>query len=207
MKKESSYKCMHSKEDFLRYLLVRVSPVIAGVKPATLLRISDCCKAREFQHYDSFCAYQEEIMHSLNIEYMVMKNNGIDIQVLFFDSEFMKRRLIAPEVSQLLYERGYGEFESVRLSLDKLRDRFCTMEFPHEIGVFLGYPVKDVRGFINRSEPSVLVNKGLWRVFGDPTVSLHLMKQYRLAENLGRRISAACNNLESCIIQLKQRTL
>ena len=207
MKKENSYKCRHDKEDFLKYLLVKASSVIAGVKPATLLRISNCCKAREFQHYDSFCVYQEEIMHSLNIEYMVMKNNGTDIQILFYESEFMKRRLIVPEVSQLLYERGYGEFESVKLSLNKLRNRFSRMEFPHEIGVFLGYPVKDVRGFINRSEPSVLVDKGLWRVFGDPTESLHLMKQYRLAENFGRRISAACNNLESCIIQLKQIAL
>ena len=204
MKKENHYKCSHSKEEFLRYLLVRTSPVIAGVKPASLLRISNCCKAREFQHYDSFCIYQEEIMNSLKLEYMVMKNNDTDIQVLFYDSEIMKRRLIAPEVSQLLYEHGYGEFKSVKLSLDKLRSRFCMTEFPHEIGVFLGYPVKDVRGFINRSEAPVFTGKGLWRIFGEPTESLNLMEQYRLAEKLGRRISAACNNVESCIIQLKQ---
>jgi len=202
--KKDNYKCTHSKEDFLKYLLVKTAPVITGVKPATLLRISNCCKAREFQHYDSFCVYQEEIMRSLNIEHMVMKNNSTDIQVLFYESEFMKRSLIAPEVSQLLYEHGYSKFKSVKLSLKKLKSRFCNMEFPHEIGVFLGYPVKDVRGFINRSESSVLVDKGLWRVFGDPSESLQLMRQYRSAEDLGRRISTVCHDLESCIFQLKQ---
>ena len=204
MKKGNSYKCKHNKEKFLKYLLVKASPVIAGVKPATLLRISNCCKVMEFQHYESFCTYQEEIMSSLKLEHVVMKNNGTDIQVLFYDSELMKRRLIAPEVSQLLCEHGYGEFESVKLSLDKLRSRFCMTEFPHEIGVFLGYPVKDVRGFINRSEAPIFTGKGLWRIFGDPAESLNLMEQYRLAEKFGRRISMVCNNLESCVIQLKQ---
>ena len=38
-------------------------------------------------------------------------------------------------------------------------------EFPHEIGLFLGYPAEDVLGFIERRESSTYT--GCWRVYGD----------------------------------------
>ena len=38
-------------------------------------------------------------------------------------------------------------------------------EFPHEIGLFLGYPAEDVLGFIEQRESSTYA--GCWRVYGD----------------------------------------
>ena len=41
-----------------------------------------------------------------------------------------------------------------------------TKEFPHEIGLFLGYPPEDVKGFIdNRAEGYKCI--GCWKVYGD----------------------------------------
>lgn len=41
-----------------------------------------------------------------------------------------------------------------------------TKDFPHEIGLFLGYPLEDVQGFIeNRAEGYKCV--GCWKVYGD----------------------------------------
>lgn len=40
------------------------------------------------------------------------------------------------------------------------------MEFPHEIGLFLGYPPEDVCGFIeNKAEGYKCI--GQWKVYGD----------------------------------------
>ena len=39
-------------------------------------------------------------------------------------------------------------------------------DFPHEVGLFLGYPAEDVRGFIeNRAAGCKCV--GCWKVYGD----------------------------------------
>lgn len=39
-------------------------------------------------------------------------------------------------------------------------------DFPHEVGLFLGYPPEDVRGFIeNRASGFKLI--GCWKVYGD----------------------------------------
>ena len=37
-------------------------------------------------------------------------------------------------------------------------------EFPHEIGLFLGYPAEDVRGFMDDREPTCV---GEWKAYGD----------------------------------------
>ena len=40
-----------------------------------------------------------------------------------------------------------------------------SLEFPHEIGIFLGYPPADVDGFMHRKEDCRI--SGLWKVYDD----------------------------------------
>lgn len=40
-------------------------------------------------------------------------------------------------------------------------------EFPHEIGLFLGYPLCDVRGFIEDARGGVCLGCGYWKVYGE----------------------------------------
>ena len=40
------------------------------------------------------------------------------------------------------------------------------MGFPHEIGVFLGYPLDDVKGFI-KNEGKKYLMIGYWKVYSD----------------------------------------
>ena len=46
--------------------------------------------------------------------------------------------------------------------MERLKD---ADEFPHEIGLFLGYPPEDVEGFIQ--EPNGQKYTGIWKVYGD----------------------------------------
>ncbi len=50
--------------------------------------------------------------------------------------------------------------------------------FPHEIGLFLGYPLQDVLGFIeNRGQGSKLV--GTWKVYGDEEAARRTFARYK----------------------------
>jgi len=58
-----------------------------------------------------------------------------------------------------------------RAYLDKLSQRYqeyakYKQEFPHEIGLFLGYPLCDVTGFIRNKGKHYLSN-GFWKVYHD----------------------------------------
>ena len=66
---------------------------------------------------------------------------------------------------QLLKQCGYPDLnENICLQhlIQKLEGEG---EFPHEIGLFLGYPPDDVEGFINRRKSWKLC--GFWKVYGD----------------------------------------
>ena len=188
----------------MRYLLVKSAPVIMGVKPAILLRLCKCNHVKKMKHFDSFCLHQQEIMETLNIECMVMKNNGRDIQVLFYDEAVMAEYLKQPVIADFLKANGYSEPESIQETLKELKLRFTGTDFPHEIGIFLGYPLKDVKGYISCKTVAVKLEKAMWRVFGDPAESLRLMDKYRMAEKAGQLVATTSRGISESINQLRQ---
>ena len=63
---------------------------------------------------------------------------------------------------------GYSSQADSEMLLEQLSDRLCLEEaFPHEIGVFLGYPLGDVVGFI-RNHGRNFTCCGCWKAHGDP---------------------------------------
>ena len=59
--------------------------------------------------------------------------------------------------------------------VEKLRK---DSEFPHEIGLFLGYPAEDVKGFIENKAASSKCS-GCWKVYGDEQTAMNLFEEYR----------------------------
>ena len=53
-------------------------------------------------------------------------------------------------------------------------------EFPHEIGFFLGYPTKDVLGFMGMNNLP-LVGSGPWKMYGKLEESLSTLKDHLAA--------------------------
>ena len=199
----NEFSCSASRDELLRYLLVKSSPVMMKVKPAMLVRISNCFKVRAFQAYEIFCSHQQAILDTLALDYMIMKNNGKDMQVLFYDPETLSNALAADEIKDFLKTMGYSDKLNVSEYLKELRSRFTNQDFPHEIGVFLGYPLKDVKGFINDYDSGFSVSQGRWRIFGDASESLLAMNRYRFAENFGKRIIEHYEDLSLCVIKIK----
>ena len=88
------------------------------------------------------------------------------------------RDLQDPDARQLLQDCGYS-VDSVSRCVAQLRQRLRTAaEFPHEIGLFLGYPPEDVCGFIeNKARGSKLT--GYWKVYGDVDAAQKRFARYR----------------------------
>ncbi len=70
-----------------------------------------------------------------------------------------------PRTRELLSECGYANGDA-NACLARLIFRLRTEEgFPHEVGLFLGYPPADVDGFMHRKDECKLC--GLWKVYDD----------------------------------------
>lgn len=73
--------------------------------------------------------------------------------------------LCRPQVIALLRSMDYPCADPARCIAHLQRQLQNSSHFPHEIGLFLGYPVEDVRGFMLHSAPCKL--SGCWKVYGD----------------------------------------
>lgn len=71
-------------------------------------------------------------------------------------------------------------------------------EFPHEIGLFLGYPTEDVRGFIeNRPDCKCT---GCWKVYGDVEAACRIFAKYKKCTDIYSRLLAEGTSIERLIV-------
>ncbi len=92
--------------------------------------------------------------------------SGGRVLIYVFRSAFLERDLKRPDVQRFLAAYGYAGM-SMAQALVHLKRRLAVCDsFPHEIGVFLGYPLNDVIGFIQNGGRNAKCS-GCWKVYGD----------------------------------------
>ena len=145
-----------------RNLIESCSPTLAGIKTANLVNVK----------YES----REEALADIREMNRVFKKKGIRVVPLKFGRErtllyiyrpaYLERDMQDQTAEELLSSLSYpcGHCGGC---VAHLASRFKSSdEFPHEIGLFLGYPSEDVRGFIeNHACGSKCI--GCWKVYGD----------------------------------------
>ena len=87
----------------------------------------------------------------------------------------LTKYLFSPDVRAFLARFGY-EYGSAEEALEQLK---CRMkgEFPHEIGVFLGYPLGDVCGFLRDPDGCILC--GVWKVYENAGEAARTFERFR----------------------------
>ena len=127
-----------------------------------------------------------ELFAGMDIVYHVLSRSGGKCLVLFYRPIEMKVYLADKQVRALLDEYGYADMH-VEEMLERLSDRIRDfvareMGFPHEIGVFLGYPPEDVKGFI-KNEGKRYLMIGYWKVYSDLAGARMIFQAYDRAKD------------------------
>ena len=65
---------------------------------------------------------------------------------------------------------GYPSEYNIDNYINILINKLNSKDFPHEIGIFLGYPLKDVVGFMGYGNYKFCKTR-YWRVYGDESIS------------------------------------
>ncbi len=147
----------------LNLIRFTISPCLDELKPSSLMIFKDNSKfklKRDWKKYSTF------IEDRLKINSYTLKETKNSIHIIFYKPKLLSHCLNSKECRTFLKRFGYNSFSNLEKCLEKLKDRynyFC----PHEIGVFLGYPVDDVLDFINPSNNKECLMKGYWKVYND----------------------------------------
>ncbi len=187
LKKENEQDCL------LKHLTLKLAPVLVGLKSSYLIALCNCERSGGRNRYDLWKEQKEDIAERLGISFKEMKNTSKGKQVLFYNRQLLFDTLTQPENFNFLKRFGYAYCKSLEDYLRLLKLRFFAAGlsaasgekssfFPHEIGLFLGYPLKDVKGFIEKESPPS--EGGCWQVFGEPGESLQIMRLHKKAEEV-----------------------
>jgi len=191
----------HRKE-LLRFLLVKTAAVRSGVKPGELLRVKHCYEQVNEQGL-RFCLYRRDIYCTLRLDYVELKVEENSSLVLFYNPAVLAKTLEDPKNRAWLEAAGYPKGAAVADFLAELKSRAATCALPHEVGIFIGYPLKDVDGFV-RQLPVTPGHRGLWRVYGQAGESLRRMREYLAAEIFAAAALDGTSDLEDFYVLTRQ---
>ena len=105
--------------------------------------------------------------------------------VLFYREKELSEYLNRVGIRSFIREFGYLE-----MGLDEMLERLSCrtalfsreeIGYPHEIGIFFGYPVEDVQGFIRNAGREYLF-LGYWKVYSNPMAAKMIFKEYDQAK-------------------------
>ncbi|MDU4962376.1 MAG: DUF3793 family protein [Sporomusaceae bacterium] len=158
---------------FVEWLALELAPTLSGNKPATVLTFRDSTYQAAltlWRQYDYF-AFGGTLLRFLTLR------GDADVEtVLFYRTDALSRCIANAEHRRFLQELGYPVDAGVDACLALLRQRF-SQSCPHEVGVLLGIPLKDVLGFMAKSDLPLTCRKE-WCVYGNPDSSLAAMGRF-----------------------------
>lgn len=166
---------------FEAVLVEQCAPTLAGVKPASLFRWQGG-EAR-----DRAARWARELA-PFGIAIRVLKTcpRTGDSLIYLYRAAWLRRILTDGDNRGFLEAAGYSLDQGCGGLLEQLSHRLCLeREFPHEIGLFLGYPLEDVVGFIQNGGRNYTCC-GCWKAYGDPEEARRRFARYRRCTEICR---------------------
>lgn len=176
MKKLNFYNMLNSMEDkeFIeKFLIYSASLVIAGVKPSATVSLSKT----KGNLYSKWIKYGIDFMKKINTKYIELRETDNTLILLVYNEENIKDCIFADNNKEFLMNLGYSNDENLSEYLDMLKSRYELYNCPHELGVFLGFPLEDVKDFIECTNKKCF-NCKYWRVYNNYNKAIEIVNNY-----------------------------
>ncbi len=140
-----------------RRILDQCAPALTGVKTGSLLKVDKMVCNDTLDLLASF--------ENNDVGTKLLRTRGSSSLILVYRRSMLAEALSDEATRQFLSGMGYTG--SMSDMLDLLSERM-SLDIQHELGIFLGYPLCDVIGFM-RNKGKRYLTSGCWKVYGDLT--------------------------------------
>ena len=150
---------------FEAVLVRQCAPTLAGMKPGSIFCFNHSPLEVSRQRV---CQWNKQLApFGLTVQILLERPSSSSVIVFVYRHNRLEQMLSDDAYQSFLAQAGY-ERTNLDDLLEQLAQRLRTQpEFPHEIGVFLGYPLRDVIGFIENHGRNFTCC-GFWKSYGDP---------------------------------------
>ena len=162
--------CAMDRQKIELQIVLQCAPTIAGMKTSNLLIVP-----RNQEDKVRFV-----LRHSGLMGYRLVYDRQRVI-FLVFNRDMLMSYLAKKDIREFLSTFGYRT-DAFGYTLRNFQSRYDSYindrkEFPHEIGVFLGYPLCDVKGFIENGGDGFVLS-GYWKVYDHKAETQELFEKF-----------------------------
>ena len=143
-------------------MLIRCcAPTMASLKTGNMFS----CPFNSREEMTVELRHLNQVLGRKGLRVLPLRWNDGHALVYLFRPKMLEKDLQNDLASQILNECGYNVSSSAGCVAQLITRLRSSRDFPHEVGLFLGYPPADVEGFIHRKNDWKL--SGIWKVYDD----------------------------------------
>lgn len=150
------------------------SPTLAGIKSGNMFTCTYQSKEEEMESIRQL--NRRLVPRGLRLLPLRFSDNRVLIYL--YRPSSLKRDLTDDLAITLLKKEGYTECDPTSCIIKLISKLRKHSDFPHEIGLFLGYPPEDVHGFVENKAGGYKYS-GYWKVYGDEQAARRTFEKYR----------------------------
>ena len=174
---------MKREESFEERLIRNCAATLAGLKTACIYNVDGSDPAL-------IQSEVERLNRSLNRKgiYLLRIGRCKHCELIYvYRKSALERDLKRPGVWEILSACGYSTtgLPGALRKLGRRLNGYCC--FPHEIGLFLGFPVEDVREYILQDGQNCKLT-GFWKVYGDTEEAERIFARFRKCNSVYCRL-------------------
>lgn len=166
-----------------RYLIEHCSPTLASLKSGSLFSCAFDCECELQTHLD---VWNREL-NPKGVELYLLKKQRNTALIYVFRRSRLQADLSRPGVRRFLMNYGYESLQPDD-ALKRLKCRLAHCDgFPHEIGLFLSYPLGDVVGFIENGGRNCKCT-GCWKVYCNACEAMRTFDKFNKCRDVYTRL-------------------
>lgn len=152
----------------------RCSPTLAGLKTGSLFNFP---YANREAMQRAICRWNKRL-RSKGVRVLPLRYKNGSALIYIYRPALLSVDMKNKAARRMLSERGYDPAACDRCVVRLIERLKKEDEFPHEIGLFLGYPPEDVCGFIENGARECKCI-GCWKVYGDRERAEATFRRYK----------------------------
>ncbi len=166
-----------------KYLIENCAPTLASLKTANLF----CTPLGVANELEDHVAAWNRQLSKKGLSLQILRKRGNRALIYVYRKTRLEADFMKPGVADFLAQYGYDRLNTED-ALSRLRNRLKNCDgFPHEIGIFLGYPLGDVIGFI-QNEGKNSKCTGCWKVYCNEYEALKLFARFKRCREIYGRL-------------------
>ncbi|MCI5774543.1 MAG: DUF3793 family protein [Erysipelotrichaceae bacterium] len=138
-------------------MIIHCAPVLKRKKIASMFHINKA----DFPDLATQIAAYNQKFNDLDIYVTILQDHRPRITIYVYRQQALSYVLKRNNIQHFLSHYGYPRTD-LKAKLAYLDKRLALDTYPHEIGIFLGYPLNDVIGFIRHDHCCL---NGYWKVY------------------------------------------